>query len=142
MTKPTTINTDAATATAIDARRRSGETRSNRLTTDLTAYYTLLADGLRKARRTLTPNQAALVLNVFNATAPGQIWTANRIAARVDDAIVLDGMGDKWDVDGATLVAALRDMGDFAAVALADWADSVWSKGDFDVAAETTIFKG
>lgn len=142
MAKSTTINIDTATAASIDARRRGGETRSNRLTADLIHYYALLDDGLRSARRALNPNEAALILDVLSAASPGQAWTADRIAARVDDAIALDALADKWGVGGSALVATLRDMDDFAVIALIDWAEGVCSKDNFDVAAEISIFRG
>lgn len=138
----TSINIEGAIADTIDSRRRGKESRVARLEADLSAYHALLEAGLRRARRTLSPAEAALILDVFNGTPPGQAWPADRLADRIEDAITLDGMADKWGVNGGDLVFRLRDIGDIAAVALADWAEGVWGKGDFDVAAETGIFKG
>ena len=138
----TSLNIDAQTTASLDARRRGGETRSSRLAADVTAYHTLLDEGLRRARLTLNQAEASVVLGVFNGTAPGQVWTAERMSMRINDAVALDGVADKWGVNGPALVGTLRVLGDLPCIALVDWAERVWSKGNFDAAEETAIFRG
>ena len=140
----TNINIGAATAAALDARRRDGETRTSRLDTDLADYYSLLADGMRTARLALSPAEASLILDVQNGTIASPIasWAGGALAHQVSDGIALDGLAEKWGIDGSALVAKLDKIGDVPCIALVDWAAGVWAKGDFDIAAETAIFKG
>lgn len=138
----TSLSVDLSVVTTLDTRRRDGETRSSRLVADLSAYHAILSDGLRRARLALSPAEASVVLDVFNGTSPSQIWTAERMSMRVNDAIALDGVADTWGVDGPALVSTLKAIGDLPCIALADWAEGAWAKDDFDVATEAKIFKG
>ena len=161
---PTSINIDARTASMLDARRSYGETRTARLEADLTAYHALLINGLRRARMVLTPAEASLVLDGFYSNSShfefyrsrdvlnyspmnilsggGQPWTADRLAARISEAMTLDGLADKWGVDGEALLAKLSTIGDIVSVALVDWVETVSAQENFDIAVEAAIFKG
>ena len=139
----TSINIDQATAIAVDERRRDGETRTTRIGQDLTDYYALLDAGLRRARLTLTPAEAALIIDAQNAVLVQlEHWAGQSLAHQVEDAISLDGLADKWQVDGEALVAKLAELGDIACIALVDWAARFWAREDPDLEAAVSIFKG
>ena len=138
---PISIDIGAEIATALDARLREGETRAARLEIDLNTYHALLDEGMRRAVHSLSPADASLLLDVFNNTPLGQTWTAERMVMRVSDAIALDGLAEKRGIDGLALISTLHTLGDLPVLALADWADKIWDKADFDIAAETAIFK-
>ena len=61
---------------------------------------------------------------------------------RISDAVALDGVADKWGVDGQALTTKISSIGDIPSIALADWAEQAWAKDDLDIESETAIFKG
>lgn len=139
----TSINIDQTTAQAVDNRRRDGETRTARASQDLADYYSLLDSGLRRARLALTPPEAALIIDVQNGVfAIPEHWIGQALAHQVEDGISLDGLAEKWEIDGPALVEKLIGLGDIACLALVDWAAGLWGKGDFDIKKEIEIFKG
>ena len=139
----TSINIDQATAIAVDERRRDGETRTTRIGQDLTDYYALLDAGLRRARLTLTPAEAALIIDVQNSVLVQlEHWASQALAHQVEDGISLDGLAEKWQVDGEALVAKLAGLGDIACIALGDWAARFWARENPNLEAAISIFKG
>jgi hypothetical protein len=91
---------------------------------DLARYYSLLEREL--ARIPLSEAEASLIVDACN----GVVWephTAPLLWADIDDAIRHDGLDRKWGVDGAALVARLRDLSPCAQLALADAAERYWA---------------
>lgn len=90
---------------------------------DLGRYYTLLARALRQV--VLSEAEASLLCEAMN----GVLHTENDVHlfwAGIDDAIRLDRLDAKWDVDGAALVDKLRDLGPCAAQAIVDAVERFW----------------
>lgn len=91
---------------------------------DLGRYYDLL----RRERATLTLSaaEAMLICDVCNGT----IFNEHSVAflwAEVADGIRLNGADEKWQVDGAPLVAKLRVLTPGQAYALADGVEQFWT---------------
>lgn len=141
--KELTVPLSTDTSKALDARRLGGESREERLATDIKDYYAMLDRGLRKARLNLSPAEAAAVLDAHPRVMAGVTsWTSGRLAKHIEEACLLDGIAEKWAVDGLALVAKLKELGDCACIALADWAVALRSRDTVDVAAEIAVFKG
>ena len=90
---------------------------------DLGRYYALLARSL--AALTLTEAEASLICDACNGT----LWEPHTIPllwAAVDDAIRLNGLADRWRVDGAALVVKLRALSAGETFALADAVERFW----------------
>lgn len=110
-------------ATAITA-RASATSPSLTAQRDLERYYALLAAELRTV--TLSPNEAQLLVDANNGT----LWephTMRLLWAGVDDAILLDGLAAKWQVNGKELVATLRLLTPGQTVAVVDAVERTWS---------------
>lgn len=92
---------------------------------DLERYYELLGHSIP----TFTVNEAMLIVDALN----GVLLRAESISilwANVADGIRHDGLAEKWEVDGATLVERLRNLTYFEAMAIGDAVERSWS-GDY-----------
>lgn len=97
---------------------------------DLDRYYRHLT--LALARLTFTPGQAALVVDALNGTLT-EPHTASLLWANVSDALADgdDGLAERWDVDAPqaqALVARLRALTPFEALAVADACERYWRR--------------
>lgn len=105
------------------ARTRAGTAVGARARDDLERYYRLLARALAGVQ--LSEDEASLIVDALNGmlTEP---HTAHLLWAEIDDAITGDGLAEKWSVDGQALVARLRALTPFAALAVSDAAERYW----------------
>lgn len=130
-------------AAALEERRQNPEDANTRMVIDLRDYYTFLDAGLRAARLALSPAEAAAVLDSYpRMGASVTQWTAAAMARQIEEACLLDGVADKWAVDGLGLSAKLAGLGDHICIALADWAARLRARENMDVATEIAVFKG
>lgn len=100
-----------------------GDSRSGVINRDLERLYALYARALREVD--LTIDEACLIVDVLN----GSLMDANTACllwASVEDGIRLDGLAEKWGVDGAKLVEKLRGLNDIQALALVDAGERFW----------------
>ena len=120
-------------ATAFAARRRGEESISTVADRDLHRYYALLA----RALPTFTEAEASLLVDALNGliTEP---HTAHLLWANIEDALG-DGLAEKWGVDGPALVARLRALTPFAALAVADAAERWWNGPHTDEARAASL---
>lgn len=100
---------------------------------DLERYYESLARARRGGRSGpglrghFTGDEQALMCDVLNGTlfadtaAPGEVWQ------EIEDAVRHDDYAEKWKVDGAALVAKLRDLTYTQNLALVDAVERFWS---------------
>lgn len=91
---------------------------------DLERLYTLYQRALRRA--SLTVDEACLIVDALN----GSLYdarTAGLLPAGVRDAIQLDGLAEKWGVDGDALVQKLSALDEFSCMAIIDAAERVWA---------------
>jgi len=87
-------------------------------------------EALYRARRTLrdrfSGDEQALIADVCNATlfadasAPPELWQ------EIEDAVRHEGVAEKWGVDGADLIARLRDLTYTESCALVDAVERFW----------------
>lgn len=88
---------------------------------DLGRYYTLL-DAVRP---TFSEAEASLILDACN----GIVWDQRSVGflwAEVADGIKLDGLDEKWGVDGGALVKRLRALPFAELQAIADASERWW----------------
>lgn len=132
----------------LEARRPDLE-RSTAISADLELLSATLAVGLAEARKSLSPGEALAILDVTNGIAwEGASltpWLQSRaLAQEVDDAIILNGLADKWGVDGRVLTGKLSALSPVAHLALLDWVRTMWASigmMDFGSVCES-LFKG
>lgn len=131
------VSVDTDILAQIDARtdKYMGGNRSFTIIESVNNYWALLDLGLTLARKSLTENEACLILDTLNGTWTGGFpggceaarWAQNALIWEVSDAVSLNGYDKKWSVDGTALVSKLQAMDGLARLALADWARRMWA---------------
>lgn len=107
-----------------------GENRSHAINRDLERLYALYRRAIREVPLTLA--EACLIVDALN----GSILDANTaqlLWANIEDAIKLDGLAAKWEVDGPVLVEKLRSLNTFHCMALADAVERFWEFEDVEL---------
>lgn len=92
---------------------------------DLARYYHVLASDLRAVN--LTEGEASLICDACNGTAFVDNRSISMLWAEIDDAIRLDGLDDKWHVDGPALVEKLRTLTWGQTAAIVDAVERFWA---------------
>lgn len=106
----------------LDEQIKSRGTRSTIITRDLERLYTLYRRALQQAR--LSVDEACLVVDALN----GSIMDATPLLwANIEDSIQLDGLDQKWSIDGPALVEKLRGLNDIQVLAVVDGAERFWA---------------
>ncbi len=93
---------------------------------DLERYYALLRDELAPLRDRLTEGEALLILDAMNGLMT-EAHTYRLLWANVADAIRLDGLDRKWEVDGDRLVTLLQSISPGVTMALCDAVERAWN---------------
>lgn len=109
------------TLSAIELRSTNKSEIVNR---DLERLYTLYERALKEVD--LEINEALLICDVLNGTLM-DANTARLLWAEVEDGIKLNGLDEKWEVDGAQLVQKLRGFTQLQCLALVDAAERFWA---------------
>ncbi len=109
-----------ALETELEAR---GDNRNHIIHRDLERLYTLYRLALREMKLTLP--EAWFIVDMLNgslmdANTAGLLW------AEAEDAIALDGLDKKWQVDGKAFVEKLKALSYVQSLALVDAAERFW----------------
>ncbi len=104
-----------------------GENRSHIIARDLDRLYTLYRRAIREVP--LTEKEACLIVDSLNGTVL-DANTAQLLWANIEDSVKLEGLADKWEVDGPVLVEKFKGLSAFQAMALADAAERFWEMAD------------
>lgn len=142
------ISFDTDTFAALE--RRGGLNLSGQIQTVVHAYTEVCRVGLQTVRRALTRQEAQLILDAMNGSvmlmpgSPLDHWitgghgmTSDRRDAKpfaiisgihhnVLDAIDLDHLDEKWEIDGPALLEKLAGFDRLANLALLDWCQVMW----------------
>lgn len=94
----------------------------------LVRYTTALREARRDLSKQLTPQECALILDALNGSALVDQVSIRLIPYSVRDAIEIDGLDRKWDVDGQRLVEKLDALSPFERLALADAVEAWWER--------------
>lgn len=119
------ITIDSELLPELDAR---GEERSGVIRTDLGRYYRLLADARTRLRDLLTSAELSAVIDVQNGHWYADILYADEIWANVEDGCRLEGLAEKWQIDGPALVEKLKRLPLLEVHALADATVRFWHR--------------
>lgn len=120
----TSFTLDASVLAELAGRSGNGQSRSGRINADLARYY----ESLKRARSALRSRFNAGELSAIADVCNGTWYEPHAIPllyASVEDALG-DGLAQKWSIDGATLVAKLREISYTEAAALVDAAERYW----------------
>lgn len=102
------------------------DNRSEQINGDLTRYYRLLAEGRSALRELLSPAEISAIIDVQNGHWYATKLYADEIWANVEDGCRLDGLAEKWAIDGPALVAKLQALDLWQVHALADATQRFW----------------
>jgi hypothetical protein len=86
---------------------------------------------IKRSMPKLALNEWMLIMDVMNGTftQSGAEIDAYGLVHNVEDAIALDGLDKKWEIDGSILVHKLRGHSFAGLVALLDAVERYWAKG-------------
>jgi len=103
---------------------KRGPHRAPIVNRDLERLYTLYQRALRRVQ--LTIDEACLIVDALNGTLH-DVTSGTRFWIGVQDAIELDRLDEKWNVNGAALVQKLSALDDLTAMAIVDAAERYWN---------------
>lgn len=109
-------------------RRAEPGGRSTAINHDLSRYYSLMAQARRRLRDMLSDDEAGLILDAFNGSLFRDDLSLRLAWATIQDAIEIDGLDAKWQVDGAALVSKVKQLDAAGVVALVDAAEMWWNR--------------
>lgn len=115
-----------------------GDNRSHIINRDLDRLYTLYRRAIREVPLTL--KEACLIVDTMNSTLM-DANSAQLLWASVEDAINLDGLDVKWEVEGSELVGKLKGLTAFQCMALVDGAERFWNLPDDERVLEAGVRK-
>ena len=124
--KKSTIHIPATIVEAIDLDGDAGESLSGRIALIVERYRQIVADHAPELSR----NEWMACMDVMNGmfTGMGDPIAAKFIWASVDDACSMEGLADKWEIDGAALVKKLRALDTAGAISVAEVGRRFWSR--------------
>jgi hypothetical protein len=100
---------------------------------DLARYYDTIARSL--ATLTFSEAEASAICDALNGTMLDSPDTYRFAWAEIADADRLNGLGEKWGVDGQALAARVRALHPAELVALVDAVDRFWTITTHDASA-------
>ena len=95
---------------------------------DLGRYYELMIRARTEANRLLSASEQALILDARRGILHDERFLT-LLPHEVEDAVALEGLDEKWGVDGEALVEKLKAMPPVALAAIVDASDWYWSGG-------------
>lgn len=107
----------------VSSRVRGSRDRSATIARDLNRLYDLYKLALLGVQ--LTTAEACLVCDALNGTWM-DVGSADTLWAEVADGIRLNGLDQKWGVDGEALIAKLKGLDRLTCLALVDAAERFW----------------
>lgn len=116
-----------------------GDNRSGTINRDLERLYTMYARAIKEVPLSLPEAQAIVDCcngTIYDARSAPLLW------ASIEDANNLDGLDDKWGIDGPALVEKLKGLSQLQALALIDAAERFWNlpDGERDLDADVGKF--
>jgi hypothetical protein len=98
---------------------------------DLERYYAIMQAELRPIQATMTPSEALLICDALNGTLIGPD-TPKHLHAEIADAIDLEHLDEKWQVNGPNLLALIEAWTPGQSMAVCDAVQRWWKRGAAD----------
>lgn len=129
-----TIHLAAPIVEALDLDKDAGESLSGRIAVIVERYRQIVADHCPD----LSKNEWLACMDVMNGmfTGMGDAIATKFLWASVDDACSMEGLAEKWDIDGPALVKKLRALDTAGCVAVAEIGRRFWSRASGKSASE------
>jgi hypothetical protein len=92
----------------------------------LEAWPVLCKRALVELQGKFSVDELRLLIDVFNGTALTPSMAGQHIATQVADAIALDGLDQKWGIDGPRMMSRLKRLAPIMLASLEIWANGYW----------------
>jgi hypothetical protein len=121
-----TIHIPAPIVEALDLDKDAGESLSGRIALIVERYRQIISDHCPELSR----NEWMACMDVMNGmfTGMGEPTAVKFLWASVDDACSMEGLAEKWEIDGPALVKKLRALDTAGAIAVAEIGRRFWSR--------------
>ncbi len=111
----------------VQAIERRDSQFSTALTKSLGRYLYALADARRRLAEMFDAQECGLILDACNGTL-FYPFSVNLIGATVQDAISMDRLDQKWEVNGVSLIAKLNELDYLERLAVVDAVEVWWNR--------------
>lgn len=105
-----------------------GGNRSWTIAKQMNRYFDMIDHCKRELRSMLSDAECALILDTFNGVAFMDTVSIRYAWHEVDDAITMDSVDAKWQVDGSALVNKLKSLSFGHLIALVDSSEIWWNR--------------
>ncbi len=93
----------------------------------LERYFYLLGERRRRLKDNFTQGEMSLLVDACNGIVWWDAHCIKLLPREIEDAIMLNKLDEKWEVDGPALVARLKELDLVALCALMDSVERFWS---------------
>lgn len=105
----------------------AGDNLSGAVNKSLERYEAVLEDARRRLLDILTDNEMALVLDVLNGTMFSDTISIRMVWVEIKDGITMEGLDQKWQIDGPALVEKIQKLTYSENCALIDASERWWN---------------
>lgn len=123
---PDALAAEIESRTTGDGRETGHAGRSTIAQQMLASYLEILRQARRDLRARLAPNEIALILDTLNGTLFDEPALAGALWQEVADGIALNGLAEKWSIDGPALVETVRALPLSHCLALVEASQRFW----------------
>lgn len=102
--------------------------RSMAINRSLDRYFDLLTRTRRELRQLLNDKEMGLILDALNGTAFFDTFGIYLVHHEIADAISMDRLDEKWEIDGKALVDKMTAMNDAQRLTLVDAVQVWWDR--------------
>lgn len=110
---------------------RGGESTQGELAqtaaTALERYFYLLANRRGELRGQFSDSELGLLCDACNGSRYGVASNVKHLPIGIEDAVKLDRLDQKWEIDGAALVSKLKELDLLSLCTLVDGIERFWS---------------
>lgn len=126
------IKTSVSFAPSVhDAMKQRQPQLSSAIDTNLKRYLYALWDARRRLAPQFSDQECGLILDTLNGTI-FYPFSVKLLPAEIQDAIALDQLDQKWEIDGPGLVKKLEALDYFQCLAVVDAAEAWWNRTSED----------
>lgn len=112
----------------INKRYHTDGERSMVINRSLERYFDLLARTRRELRQLFSDKEMDLILDALNGTAFFDTFGIYLVQHEIADAISMDGLDRKWEVDGKAMLDKMNALTDAQKLALVDAVQCWWDR--------------
>lgn len=125
--KKLSVSLSPAATDFIAARAGQPPNTSGAISQTIERYAVILTRQRAELRKALSADEQALILDAVNGSL-FYSYSIDMLWAEIADACELDHLDQKWNVDGAALVAKVRGAGIAGQAAIIDGAERWWNR--------------